>query len=94
MVSRIPISISNTSSLPEVAGDAALLVDPHDPMDIANKMHQIYKDEALRERLIANARIQITKFNWNQSAINLWNCMMKSIGYLGDTNKVSDTHLV
>jgi glycosyltransferase involved in cell wall biosynthesis len=75
----VPAIVSNTSSMPEVAGDAALLVDPTDPQDIANKMHLIYKDEALRSRLIEKAREQIKKFNWELSAKNLWDCMMKCV---------------
>ncbi len=73
----VPAIVSNTSSMPEVAGDAALLVDPADPQDIANKMHQLYKDEALRNRLVANARVQIKKFSWNASAQKLWVSMIK-----------------
>ena len=73
----VPAIVSNTSSMPEVAGDAALLVDPTDPNDIADKMHQLYKDEALRKKLIGNAREQIKKFDWNRSAENLWDSMMK-----------------
>ena len=75
----VPAIVSNTSSMPEVAGDAALLVDPSDPDDIADKMHQIYKDEALRNKLIVNAREQIKKFDWNKSAERLWDSMMKCI---------------
>jgi glycosyltransferase involved in cell wall biosynthesis len=73
----VPAIVSNTSSMPEVAGDAALLVDPADPQDIADKMHQLYKDEALRSKLIVNARQQIKKFDWNNSAKKLWESMMK-----------------
>ena len=76
----VPSIVSNTSSMPEVAGNAALLVDPNDPGDIADKMHMLYKDEALRAKLIANARIQVQKFGWDKSAENLWNCMMKCVG--------------
>jgi glycosyltransferase involved in cell wall biosynthesis len=75
----VPCIVSNTSSMPEVAGDAALLVDPTDPDDIADKMHQIYKDEVLRNRLIENAREQIKKFNWQSSADKLWSCMMQCV---------------
>ena len=75
----VPAIVSNTSSMPEVAGDAALLVDPKDPADIAEKMHMIYKDEMLRKQLIANARIQVQQFDWNLSAKRLWDCMMKCI---------------
>ena len=75
----VPAIVSNTSSMPEVAGDAALLCDPTDPGDIAEKMHLLYKDEALRARLIANAPVQVAKFNWDASAAKLWDCMMKCV---------------
>lgn len=76
---NVPAIVSNTSSMPEVAGEAALLVDPTDPEDIANKMHQLYKDEALRARLIAHAPEQVKKFNWQSSSDKLWDCMMKCL---------------
>ncbi len=76
----VPAIVSNTSSMPEVAGDAALLVDPADPDDIANKMHQLYKDEALRKKLVLNAREQVKKFSWDLSANKLWASMMKCVG--------------
>ncbi len=75
----VPAIVSNTSSMPEVAGDAGLLVDPTDVDDIANKMHLLYKDEALRNKLIANARVQVKKFDWGKSAVNLWESMMKCV---------------
>ncbi len=75
----VPAIVSNTSSMPEVAGDAALLVDPTNADDIADKMHLIYKDEALRKKLIDNAREQIKKFDWRISAENLWKSMMKCV---------------
>jgi glycosyltransferase involved in cell wall biosynthesis len=75
----VPAVVSNTSSMPEVAGGAALLVDPTDPADIAEKMHLIYKDEALRAKLIANAPAQVQKFNWDATATKLWDCMMKCV---------------
>jgi glycosyltransferase involved in cell wall biosynthesis len=76
---NVPGVVSNTSSMPEVAGEAAILCDPNDPGDIAEKMHIIYKDEALRARLIAKAHIQVEKFNWDASAVRLWDCMMKCV---------------
>jgi glycosyltransferase involved in cell wall biosynthesis len=76
----VPAIVSNTSSMPEVAGNAALLVDPKDPEDIAEKMHQLYKDEVLRKKLIANARAQVKKFDWEGSAKRLWDSMMKCVG--------------
>lgn len=75
----VPAVVSNTSSMPEVAGDAALLVDPNDVDDIAAKMELIYKDEALRSRLIIAAREQVKKFSWDKTATALWECMMKCL---------------
>jgi len=75
----VPAIVSNTSSMPEVAGNAALMVNPNDVQDIADKMHQLYEDEALRTRLIANARIQRQKFSWELSAQKLWDCMIKCV---------------
>ena len=75
----VPAIVSNTSSMPEVAGDAALLVDPTDHLAIADAMHKLYKDEALRKKLIINAREQIKKFDWEISARKLWDSMMKCV---------------
>jgi glycosyltransferase involved in cell wall biosynthesis len=75
----VPAVVSNTSSMPEVAGDAALLVDPSDVSDIAEKMGMIYKDEILRNRLVAAAFVQAAKFDWDTSAAQLWESMMKCV---------------
>jgi len=76
---EIPAIVSNTSSMPEVAGDAALLVDPSNPQDIANKMHLLYKDEALRATLIEKAKEQVKKFDWSRSSEKLWQSMMRCL---------------
>lgn len=76
---NVPAIVSNTSSMPEVAGDAALLVDPTNVADIAEKMGMIYKDERLRGKLMAAAPAQVEKFNWQRSAERLWDCMMKCV---------------
>lgn len=79
MTCDVPVIVSNTSSMPEVGGDAALLVDPTSPEDIAAKMMMIYKDENLRNRMIAAARIQKTKFSWDISAGQIWASLMKCL---------------
>ena len=76
---NVPGVVSNTSSMPEVAGNTALLVDPTDVQDITDKMSQIYKDEMLRNRLAAAAPAQAEKFNWDHSALQLWKSMMKCL---------------
>jgi glycosyltransferase involved in cell wall biosynthesis len=76
---NVPAIVSNTSSMPEVGGEAALLVDPKDHLDIAAKMEQLYKDEVLRDRLIAAAPKQVEKFNWDKTAAKLWEAVMKCV---------------
>lgn len=76
---NVPAIVSNTSSMPEVGGDAALLVDPKDPKDIAAKMEQLYKDEVLRARLITAAQQQVAKFQWSKTAKTLWDSVLKCV---------------
>ena len=77
---QVPAIISNTSSMPEVGGAAALLANPEDPEDIAVQMEKLYKDEALREQLIKAAPEQVSKFGWDKTAAVLWDSMMKCKG--------------
>ncbi|WP_118952924.1 glycosyltransferase family 4 protein [Taibaiella helva] len=79
MTCDVPVIVSNTSSMPEVGGDAALLVDPASPEDIAAKMMQIYKDETLRQKMIEAARIRKQQFSWERSAQQLWESLMKCL---------------
>ena len=63
-----PVVTTNVSSLPEVAGDAALLVDPHSGEDLADAMLRLLGDEKLRQELIARGREQAQKFSWRDNA--------------------------
>lgn len=64
----VPVLTSNNSSLPEVAGDAALLVDPTDVDAIANAMLRLSQDEVLRQQLIEAGYANIKRFSWEKSA--------------------------
>lgn len=64
----MPVITSNTSSLPEVAGDAALLVDPHDVDAIAEAMMRILTDEALRAELARRGLENVKRFSWEKCA--------------------------
>lgn len=68
MTCGCPIVVSNSSSLPEIGGDAALYCNPHKPEDIAEKMTAIHRDESIRSRLRMEGFKQILKFTWKQSA--------------------------
>ena len=67
-----PVITSNRSSLPEVAGDAARLVDPYSVDDIAAALTALYHDEPLRHQLIANGFRNARRFSWDDSAARLW----------------------
>jgi len=79
MTCHVPVIVSDTSSMPEVGGEAALLVDPNNVDDIAEKMMLIYKDENLRNRMIDAAKIQQQKFDWARSAEQVWESLMKCV---------------
>ena len=64
---------SNVTSMPEVAGDAALLDDPSNDLMIADAMSRVANDEELRNALIERGRIQRKKFSWEHTAELLWN---------------------
>lgn len=68
MACGVPVVCSNTSSLPEVAGDAALLVDPTDVDALAQAIQRVLTDAPLRETLIARGYRQITRFSWERCA--------------------------
>lgn len=79
MQAEVPIITSNVTSLPEVAGDAALLVNPHEISEIKNAMMKVWQDENLRKELIAKGLVQKQKFSWEKSADLLWQSIEKTI---------------
>lgn len=68
MACGAPVVCSDTSSLPEVAGDAALLVSPTDTAALAAAMNQVLTDGDLRQRLVLRGREQAAKFTWQRCA--------------------------
>ena len=64
----VAVMTSNNSSLPEVAGDAALLVDPNDTEAIADAMLRLSRDESLRQELIAKGYANVKRFSWEKAA--------------------------
>lgn len=79
MYSDIPVIASNTSSLPEVGGDAVLYADPHSPDSVYQQMLNIQKDDNIRKQLIAKGQQQRQKFSWDQTAEKLWQSIEKSL---------------
>ncbi len=68
MACGAPVITSNTSSLPEVVGDAALLVDPHDTNELARAITRLIEDEQLREELRQKGYEQVKQYSWPDSA--------------------------
>jgi glycosyltransferase involved in cell wall biosynthesis len=67
MASGTPVVTSNVSSLPEVAGDAAVLVDPYDPAAIADGIERVLTDERLRHDLRRRGLVRARQFSWEDS---------------------------
>ncbi len=72
-----PVITSNLTSMPEVAGDAALLADPFSTDSIANAMITIYNDKKLSKQLIEKGNIQGQKFSWDKTADKFWKSIEK-----------------
>jgi len=68
MAGGVPVVTSNVSSMPEVGGDAALYVNPHDPADIAGKVVRAVEDSALRATLVERGLERASQFTWQRTA--------------------------
>jgi glycosyltransferase involved in cell wall biosynthesis len=68
MACGVPVITSNTSSMPEIAGDAALLVDPNKWEEIRDAIAHILSDNDLREMLVNKGLDRVKKFSWKKMA--------------------------
>ncbi len=68
----VPVIAANATSLPEVAGEAAVYCEPFDVEDIARAMRMVVQDEALRTRLIAAGIERAQRYTWDRTAEGLW----------------------
>ncbi|MBN1155341.1 glycosyltransferase family 4 protein [candidate division KSB1 bacterium] len=83
MAAGTPVAVSNCTSLPEIVGDAALLFNPFDPDDIAEKMYTILMDENTRTRLVKKGKENINRFSWNrccEETVKLYDEVLDEIG--------------
>lgn len=67
----VPVITSNTSSMPEVSGDAAYIVDPYKPEEITDAIIDLLSNEKLRDELIEKGYKQSKKFSWKNMAIDV-----------------------
>lgn len=75
----VPVITSNVTSMPEVAGNAAIMVDPFDVEEISSAMKNIVENESLREDLIQKGFQRCQAFSWDLSAQNLWRSIEKTM---------------
>jgi len=79
MYCDVPVIASDTSSIPEVGGEAVLYTDPYSADAVCEKMLKILKDEKLRNNLILKGQKQRENFSWDKTAEKLWLSIEKSL---------------
>jgi glycosyltransferase involved in cell wall biosynthesis len=83
MARGLPVVTSSVSSLPEVAGDAALLVEPTSVEQIARAASQVLTDSQLRERMVAAGRLRPEMFTWERAAAGTIQSWRKALAARG-----------
>ena len=84
MAHGTPVLTSNTSSLPEVVGNAAVLVNPENVFEIMRALHRVLLDQTLRERMKQRGYDQAKKFSWDASAREILNVYENVTGQRGE----------
>ncbi len=92
MACGAPVITSNASSLPEVVGDAALLIDPHNTSELAKAMIRLLEDEQLREELRQKGYTRAQLFTWPKSASKMLSVYQRL--YDGATNFTDEVAMV
>ena len=72
MARGVAVVTSNCSAMPEVAGDAALLVDPHDEDAIAAALVRLAADEGLRSEMVQRGHARVQQFTWDRAVRETW----------------------
>src|SRR5262249_32275449 len=68
MAHGTPVLTSNTSSIPEVVGNAAVLVNPENVFEMMRALQRVLLDQSLREKMKHRGYEQVKKFSWDRSA--------------------------
>ncbi len=87
MASGTPVITSDGSSIPEVVGEAAFMIDPRSVEQLTNAMVRLLTDKELRQKLIARGKVQVERFNWYRVARNtlaVYYEVASEAGILGD----------
>jgi len=73
MARSVPVLTSDRSALPEVAGDAALMVDPEKTDEIARGLNRLITEESLRNELVCRGLKRAADYTWHRAATATWN---------------------
>ena len=79
MACGTPVLTTRAASLPEVVGDAAVIVDPHHTEDIAQGLEKLFLDAALRERLQKEGLRRAAMFSWENAAAALYDVYQEAL---------------
>ena len=83
MAAGVPVITSNRSALPEVAGDAALLVNPEDTDALRSTLVQLAADPELGRNLVCKGRERAHSFTWEKAVAETWNVYQNLLGSPG-----------
>jgi glycosyltransferase involved in cell wall biosynthesis len=78
---HVPVAISNVSSLPEIAGDAAIQFDPKSAENMAEVMYKVLTDQTLRASLVKKGKQRLKHFSWQEMArktVEIYKCVMRN----------------
>ncbi len=88
MACGTPVLVSDAASLPEVTGDAAVIVQPDSTASIAEGLHQLFTDAARRQRLSEAGLARAAQFSWERSAAMLYDVYAELLPALKETSHV------
>jgi glycosyltransferase involved in cell wall biosynthesis len=80
MASGVPVIVSNATSLPEIAWEAALVFDPHDPKDLADKIIRVLQDDELARKIAKAGTDRAAQFTWDNTAQETIKCYREIMG--------------
>jgi glycosyltransferase involved in cell wall biosynthesis len=86
MAHGTPVVTSNVSSLPEVVGNAAVLVNPENIFEMMRALHRVLTDQPLRERMKERGYQQVTKFSWEKSVRRIMEVYRHPAGHAATTS--------
>jgi len=85
MAHGTPVVTSNVSSLPEVVGNAAVLVHPENVFEIMRALHRVLMEQPLREKMKERSYRQVKKFSWEKSVRRIMDVYQEVLNSKGET---------